>query len=42
MKAFIISIVLLVVVSIGAAYALDTLDWSSANQSKTDRGNVRL
>jgi quinol-cytochrome oxidoreductase complex cytochrome b subunit len=42
MKAFLAAVVVAVLLAIGAAYALDWLDRSSANVYQTDRGNVRL
>lgn len=42
MKAFLAAVVVAVLLAIGAAFALDWLDRSSANVYQTDQGNVRL
>lgn len=42
MKEIVLSAVLVVVISLGAAFALDSLDWSSAATNTTTQGNVRL
>ncbi|MEL6746738.1 MAG: hypothetical protein AAGF32_01420 [Pseudomonadota bacterium] len=40
MKAFVFAALAVVVISVGANYALTSMDWSSANTYATD--NVRL
>lgn len=40
MKAFLLAVVVMIVVSAGAWYALDTLDWSSAERYSSE--HVRL
>ena len=42
MKAFLAAVVVAVLLAVGAAFALDWLDRSSANVLQTDQGNVRL
>jgi quinol-cytochrome oxidoreductase complex cytochrome b subunit len=42
MKAFLAAVVVAVLLAIGAAFALDWLDRSSAKVYQTDQGNVRL
>jgi hypothetical protein len=42
MKAFVAAVVAAILIAIGAAFALDQLDRSTANVYQTDKGNVRL
>jgi hypothetical protein len=42
MKAFLAAVVAAVLIAIGAAWALDRLDRSSANVYRTTHGDVRL
>ena len=42
MKAFISAMVVAIVLAVGAAFALDWLDRSTANVEQTRTGNVRL
>jgi hypothetical protein len=42
MKAFLAAVVAAVLIAIGAAWALDRLDRSSANVYSTTTGDVRL
>ena len=42
MKAFLAAVVVAILLAIGAAFALDWLDRTSANVHQTEQGNVRL
>jgi hypothetical protein len=42
MKAFVAAVVAAILIAIGAAFALDQLDRSTADVYQTDQGNVRL
>lgn len=42
MKEIVLSVVLVVGISVGAAYALEALDWSAARTYTTQQGNVRI
>jgi len=42
MKEIVFSVVLMVGIAVGAAYALEVLDWSAANTYTTKQGNVRI
>jgi hypothetical protein len=42
MKAFVSAVVVAIVPAIGAAFALQAIDRSTANMEQTRQGNVRL
>jgi hypothetical protein len=42
MKAFVSAVVVAIVLAVGAAFALEWLDRSTANVEQTRQGNVRL
>ena len=42
MKEIVISLVLMVVIAVGAAFTLGAMDWSAKRVFTTERGNVRL
>lgn len=42
MKEILFSIILMVAISVGAAYALKAMDWTSAKTFTSQRGDVRL
>jgi hypothetical protein len=42
MKEIVLSLVLVVGIAVGAAYALEALDWSAASTYTTKQGNVRI
>ncbi len=42
MKEILVSIVLMVAISIAAAYGLRAMDWSAQSKFTSDRGSVRI
>ncbi len=42
MRAFLAAVVAAIVIAVAAAFALDALDWSSAQVYQSERGSVRL
>ena len=42
MKEILLSIVLMIVIGIGAAYGLQAIDWSAQSKFTSDRGSVRV
>jgi hypothetical protein len=42
MKAFLAAVVAAIVIAVGSAYALNWLNYSSANVYQSEQGNVRL
>jgi hypothetical protein len=42
MKAFLAAVLTAILIAIGSAFALDWLDRSTADASRTTQGNVRL
>jgi hypothetical protein len=42
MKEILFSMVLMVVIALGAAYTLEALDWSATRTYTSNKGNVRI
>lgn len=42
MKEIVLSIVLIVVIGVAAAYGLKAMDWSAQSKFTSERGNVRV